>query len=160
MLISTHFAAGLSAGRMSRTRPGAGILGLVSHFTLDLLRYEDPPSDRDEVNIPLVLFDIGLTSIMACHLWRTNRIGRRELLGGISAIAPDVEHVLPWNLGEKQPIRIFPSHAFNQRWHSKLGPTITIAPQIAIALFVYGLALKHGLVRKTSHQKDRSRQGG
>src|SRR5262245_5543212 len=108
MLISTHFAAGLIAGRMSRTKSGAGIRGLLSHFTLDLIRHEDPPSGKYELNIPMVLSDIGLAITMACHLWQANKIGPRELLGGISAIAPDFEHVLPWILGEKPPVRIFP----------------------------------------------------
>jgi len=87
VIVSLHVATGAAAGALVRSRPAALLLGPVLHVAADMVRHED---------IPDLAFETG-SGLAALALLAARR-GALDpaVLGGATAAAPDLEHVLPF----------------------------------------------------------------
>ena len=94
MIVSLHVATGAAAGALTRSRPIALLLGPLVHLAGDRVPHDD---------IHDLGFEVG-SGLAALALLAARR-GPLDpaVLGGATAAAPDLEHVVPWlrPLGKK-----------------------------------------------------------
>ena len=89
VIVSLHVATGAATGALARSRPLALLLGPVVHLAGDRVPHDDIGSLR---------FEVG-SGLAALALLAARR-GPLDpaVLGGATAAAPDLEHVVPWLL--------------------------------------------------------------
>ena len=87
MIVSLHVATGAAAGALARSRPIALLLGPLVHLAGDRVPHDD---------IHDLGFEVG-SGLAALALLAARR-GPLDpaVLGGATAAAPDLEHVVPW----------------------------------------------------------------
>ena len=87
VIVSLHVATGAAAGALTRSRPIALLLGPLVHLAGDRVPHDD---------IHDLGFEIG--SGLAALVLLAARRGPLDpaVLGGATAAAPDLEHVVPW----------------------------------------------------------------
>lgn len=105
MISSLHVATGAAGGALTRSRPGAVVLGLALHALGDRMPHQDIRSRRFEIR-----------SSVACALVLAARYGPLSpvTLGALAASAPDLEHVV--RLPRPGGRMLFPSHRI-PGWH-------------------------------------------
>jgi hypothetical protein len=87
MIVSLHVATGAAAGSLTHSRPIAALLGPLVHLAGDRVPHDD---------IHHLGFEIG-SGLAALALLAARRgVLDPAVLGGATAAAPDLEHVLPW----------------------------------------------------------------
>ncbi len=87
MIVSLHVATGAAAGALSRSRPIALLLGPLVHLAGDRVPHDDIHDLR---------FEVG-SGLAALALLAARRgVLDPAVLGGATAAAPDLEHVVPW----------------------------------------------------------------
>ncbi len=87
MIVSLHVATGAAAGALVRSRPFAVLLGPALHVAADRFRHEDIPDQSFEIGSGLASL-----ALLAVRRWLFDP----AVLGGATAAAPDLEHVLPF----------------------------------------------------------------
>ncbi|MDX6481481.1 MAG: hypothetical protein QOG85_1991 [Gaiellaceae bacterium] len=87
VIVSLHVATGAAAGALTRSRPIALLLGPLVHLAGDRVPHDD---------IHDLGFEVG-SGLAALALLAARR-GPFDpaVLGGATAAAPDLEHVVPW----------------------------------------------------------------
>jgi hypothetical protein len=87
VIVSLHVATGAAAGALTRSRPIALLLGPLVHLAGDRVPHDD---------IHDLGFEVG-SGLVALALLAARR-GPLDpaVLGGATAAAPDLEHVVPW----------------------------------------------------------------
>ena len=87
MIVSLHVATGAAAGALTGSRPLALLLGPLVHVAGDRIPHDDIHDLR---------FEVG-SGLAALALLAARRgVLDPAVLGGATAAAPDLEHVLPW----------------------------------------------------------------
>lgn len=87
MIVSLHVATGAAAGSLTGSRPIAALLGPFVHLAGDRVPHDD---------IHDLGFEIG-SGLAALALLAARRgVFDPAVLGGATAAAPDLEHVVPW----------------------------------------------------------------
>ena len=87
MIVSLHVATGALAGALTHSRPIALLLGPVVHLAGDRVPHDDIHDLR---------FEVG-SGLAALALLAARRgLLDPAVLGGATAAAPDLEHVVPW----------------------------------------------------------------
>ena len=87
MIVSLHVATGAAAGALTRSRPLALLLGPLVHVAGDRVPHDDIDSLR---------FEIGSGLAALAVLAARRGVFDPAVLGGATAAAPDLEHVVPW----------------------------------------------------------------
>ncbi len=124
-----HVASGAAAGAAAGSRTRALLLGPLLHLAGDLIPHHDIPSRRFEIGS-------GIAAGLALVAWR----GPFDpaTIGGISAAAPDLEHVLA--LPRPGGRKLFPSHRFHG-WHREGG--VPAWTQLLVAAVLLAAVLSH-----------------
>lgn len=87
MIVSLHVATGAAAGALARSRPIALLLGPLVHLAGDRVPHDDIDSLGFEVGSGLTLL-----ALLAARRGPFDP----AVLGGVTAAAPDLEHLVPW----------------------------------------------------------------
>jgi hypothetical protein len=87
VIVSLHVATGAAAGALTRSRPIALLVGPLVHLAGDRVPHDDIHSLR---------FEVGSGLVALAALAARRGIFDPAVLGGATAAAPDLEHVVPW----------------------------------------------------------------
>ena len=87
MIVALHAAIGGAAGTLTRSRVAAVALGPVLHVAADHVPHEHPEHDVWE-------YAGGLLTLAA--LARRRGVCDVSTIGAAAAVAPDLEHLVPW----------------------------------------------------------------
>ena len=87
VIVSLHVATGAAAGVLVRSRPLALLLGPVVHVAGDRVPHDD---------IHDLGFEVGSGLVALALLAARRGLLDPAVLGGATAAAPDLEHVVPW----------------------------------------------------------------
>ena len=87
MIVSLHVATGAAAGALTRSRPIALLLGPLMHLAGDRVPHDD---------IHDLGFEVGSGLVALALLAARRGPFDPAVLGGATAAAPDLEHVVPW----------------------------------------------------------------
>ena len=87
VIVSLHVATGAAAGTLARSRPLALLLGPLVHLAGDRVPHDDIHDVRFETYSGLAA--LALLAVRRSPL-------DPAVLGGATAAAPDLEHVVPW----------------------------------------------------------------
>jgi hypothetical protein len=101
VVVSMHVATGAAAGAALGSRVGALATGPLLHFVCDVVPHQDIESRRFEIASGLAL--LALVAAVRGPL-------DPAVIGGVTASAPDLEHVLP--LPRRGGRKLFPTHRF------------------------------------------------
>jgi hypothetical protein len=126
MMLTIHGLVGAALGRLTRHRPLAFLLGVVSHAIGDLLPHQECP----------IAVDGPLAAAALVVLARRFGIDSTEFIGALGAMAPDIEH-LPTELYLRpDTAEVFPTHGpYPQPWpHSMARNPDDNAVQIGLAV--------------------------
>jgi hypothetical protein len=87
VIVSLHVATGAATGALARSRPIALLLGPLIHVAGDRVPHDDIHDLRFEVGSGL-----GALALLAMR----RGVLDPAVLCGVTAAAPDLEHVVPW----------------------------------------------------------------
>ena len=87
MIVSLHVATGAATGALTGSRSVAVLLGPLVHLAGDRVPHDD---------IDSLGFEIGSGLVVLALLAARRGVFDPAVLGGATAAAPDLEHVVPW----------------------------------------------------------------
>jgi hypothetical protein len=140
MIVSLHVATGAAAGALLRTRMRALLAGPLLHLLGDMTPHQDIASRRFEIASGLEL--IALLAVR-------RGFASPEVVGALSASAPDIEHVL--RLPRPRGRKLFPTHR-NRSLHRSGGLPAWL--QLLVAGALVGLLISR---HRTADQLSGSR---
>ena len=132
MLASLHAIAGALSAKMASNRREAAALGVLSHAPLDILNHEEPFSERGAPNLPFLLADLAITSGVVFSIGARRGWSSHCLVGALSSLLPDVEHLISMRLGSKN--ELFPFHS--GRLHASIGMKVGLRQQLALSTLI------------------------